>query len=327
MRCRLRSSCLLVGALITVWVTLSLLIFRHSLYGSSPETVENISDVVKDIESSPATSTTPLSTTTTLPRFDTYVPLVVILSGPGKVAVLLSGMTSCLKSVIESTNAPINVILVCERKVFELAEAAIKRNVTSDRAKLRMSYLNMDDAFSMGKETMSSLKEQFGAKGVNFPSSAEFLPLVMDQILPLHRRAILINTNTVFDWDVRELLDKSFHLPDSRLIGVVRDTVALPSGNATGFTKPKSLYSFQAVFFDMDRMRHSVTWPEAMMAKSVANLLHKYFHASRAKDVSFGDMLFILSFEHPEWFYFLACGSYGHGCFIESSMFREEDFL
>lgn len=157
-----RLSYLGITIIIVAWVAISLLISFHSLYAATLWPWHPPNDLMRATELSPEgvrtpfpfynetlfiTIAPPLSTsstntttkTTTLPSLSSYVSLAIILEGKARKASINQAI-KCLRSVLSQSTVPVNLIVICERKTFELLESAIKRNFTGDKARLRVSF-------------------------------------------------------------------------------------------------------------------------------------------------------------------------------------------
>jgi hypothetical protein len=119
------------------------MIFFVYLHESNPPTSSPIG-TADTTDVTDVSTTTRLITTTTLPSADSYIPLVLIFTQADRNPMLLFKLIRCLRSIF-MWQSPVNLIFISDKKSFDIAEAAIKRNVTSDKAKLKVRTFRLID--------------------------------------------------------------------------------------------------------------------------------------------------------------------------------------
>ncbi|OQV12286.1 putative Xyloside xylosyltransferase 1 [Hypsibius exemplaris] len=211
---RRRGIFLAISLILAVWIIFVFVFLPAPAPASSaPFPGTNSTDLLEN-------SSTTGKSTTTLPSASAYIPLLFILEQADKNSFLLLKLLRCLRSVVATGHAPVNVIIISERKSFDLAESAIKRNVTSDKAKLRLSYLNLDDAVALSRDILGPIKSRLfptARTTSTLSQTAFFLSTVLHQLLPFHNRVLYIDADTVFHSDIAGLYRQFDRFSDRNL--------------------------------------------------------------------------------------------------------------
>ncbi|GAU95845.1 hypothetical protein RvY_07390 [Ramazzottius varieornatus] len=316
-----RRRCLLLTITLAacIWAVTFVLIHEEPLtqYAVRPEESEASSAFAGTPADTSMASKVPPPTTTTLPSADAYVPVVVIFTSADRNWTLVHKLIRCLRSMFAFATAPVNLIFISDRKSFDVAESVIKRNVTSDKARVRISFLDLEDALLITAKDIQPLQERFRSNDSSYSHNVFLLSIVMHKLLPFHHQVLYVDVDIAFQADFSLLFKHFERFSPDQLIGLAYEQQPVYRHALESFrtTHPNTTvgeppnkghpgFNTGVILFDLDKMRSNKKFSSVLAKASILNLTAKY---ELQGNLSNQDTFSLLGFEYPQWFYVLPC--------------------
>lgn len=223
------------------------------------------------------------------------------------------------KSLLRYTQSHLRIHAVVDKSGQSAVSRSIPTGTTESGATVDIQLYNVNEISRQVEPVLKSLRQHFSAgQRSYYHSPIFFLPIALHQILSDSiKKIIVLDTDMEFRTDVKSLYAMFERFSATNIMGLAHEQQPVyrhvfysyrrkTAGTLVGAPPSSGLTGFNSgcVLMDLEKMRQSVVYKQALQGALVKSLAEKYkFHGHLGDQ----DFYTLLSLEHSELFFVLPC--------------------
>ncbi|XP_062505670.1 xyloside xylosyltransferase 1-like [Corticium candelabrum] len=223
------------------------------------------------------------------------------------------------KSLLRHTRSHLRIHAVVDKSGQNAVRQSIPTGTTEWGSTTDVQLYNVDDVSKQAAPLIESLRDHFSAgQRSYYHDSIFFLPVALHHVLSDSiKKIIVLDTDMEFRADIASLYALFEQFTPSNIMGLAHEQQPVyrhvfymhrqdNPGTLVGAPPPNGLTGFNSgcVLMDLDKMRQSDLYKQAIQGAMVKSLAEKYQFKGHLGDQDFYSLL---SLDHSEIFYVLSC--------------------